>query len=56
MLVKKNDVQSNIKLNNALAANLTLNEIQDALIELANLISDQDDALVELANIITTED
>lgn len=56
MLIKKNNIQSDMKLNDALATSFTLDEIQDALIELANLISEQDDALVELANIITAEE
>nr|DAR10169.1 MAG TPA: hypothetical protein [Caudoviricetes sp.] len=52
MLIKKNDIPEKMKTDNALSAKLTINEVQDALIELASMISDQDDALVELAGII----
>nr|DAT33231.1 MAG TPA: hypothetical protein [Caudoviricetes sp.] len=53
MLIKKNDVAEKIKMDNALQSKNSIQEIQDALVELADLISTQDDALVELADILT---
>lgn len=55
MLIKKNDISEKMKTDNALSQKLTVDEIQDALIELAGLISDQDDAIVEIASILTEE-
>lgn len=52
MLIKKNDVAEKIKMDNALQSKNSIQEIQDALVELADLISTQDDALVELADIL----
>ena len=52
MLIKKNDITEKMRTDAALSSKLTIDEIQDALIELASMISDQDDALVELAGII----
>lgn len=55
MLIKRNNITEKIKTDTALSTKLTIDEIQDALIELASMISDQDDALVELAGIIAEE-
>ncbi len=52
MLIKKNNLSEKIRTDNALASKLTLDDVQNALVELASLISDQDDALVELACIL----
>lgn len=52
MLIKKNDVAEKMKMDNALQSKTSIQEIQDALVELADLISTQDDALVELADIL----
>ena len=51
MLIKKNDITEKMRTDAALSSKLTIDE--DALIELAGLISDQDDALVEIAGILT---
>ena len=55
MLIKKNNITEKMRTDAALSSKLTVDEIQDALIELAGLISDQDDALVEIAGILTEE-
>ena len=55
MLIKKNDISEKMRTDNALSQKLKVDEIQDALIQLAGLISDQDDALVEIAGILTEE-
>nr|DAP77468.1 MAG TPA: hypothetical protein [Caudoviricetes sp.] len=55
MLIKKNNITEKMKTDTALSSKLTIDEVQDALIELASMISDQDDALVELARIIAEE-
>nr|DAG23955.1 MAG TPA: hypothetical protein [Caudoviricetes sp.] len=52
MLIKKNNLSEKIRTDNALSSKLTLDDVQNALVELASLISDQDDALVELACIL----
>ena len=52
MLVKKNDLLSKINHDNARAADLTMEDIQNALIELGGLFSEQDDAIVELASVL----
>ena len=56
MLIKKNDLNEKIKTDQALSESLTIDEIMDALIELAEMISDQDDALVELADVLSNEE
>lgn len=55
MLIKKNDIGKKMELDKALAHGMTLEEVQDALVELAEMISNQDDALVELADVLTEE-
>lgn len=56
MFIKKNDLDEKIKTDNALSKALTVDELMDALIELAGMISDQDDALVELADVLSNEE
>jgi hypothetical protein len=55
MLIKKNNITEKMRTDTALSLKMTIDEVQDALIELASMISDQDDALVELAGIIAEE-
>lgn len=56
MLIKRNDLNEKMKTDNALSKALTVDEIMDALIELAEMISDQDDAIVELADVLSNEE
>lgn len=55
MLIKRNDIQQKMESDNAIADRMTIDDIQNALVELAELYSTQEDALVELAEIMTEE-
>ena len=50
MLIKKNNITEKIRADNA---ELNQTELQDALVELADLFAEQDDALVELADLLS---
>ena len=52
MLIKKNNIVEKIRADNA---ELNQTELQDALVELADLFAEQDDAIVELANVLSEE-
>lgn len=56
MLIKKNDLLSKINHDNVRVAGLTMEDIQNALVELGELFSEQDDAIVELASVLMEEE
>ena len=55
MLIKKNNVETKMKTDKAFVHEMSIEDIQNALVELGELITSQEDALVELASIISGE-